>query len=383
MKRIFVATKVRGFLSALFDHPFSSMKFTYNKERIYETNSKLKLIIAKLVRSKIADQFGVIQRIKVEPHNHDIIFSFNRFIKTNNKYLIYLENPLALIHYSTNRNKTLIGKLKLKRFIRDDNLKAIVCLSRACYDTIRNFYDIPKAVKIEQIYPLIPGNPLTSEESIRNKCRRDDIYCLYISSNFNLKGGKDILTCFERIKALGINNIKLRIISQIRTVDESSRRAIENNRNIELYDFVLNKEELNNLYNESSILLNPSRQDSFSMVALEAIKSGNAVLTTDLYALPEMVIENYNGFLTTPKYRFFQYDNMPNLSVWNNRQETIYSDYIDDNIVGFLLDRITYLHGNRNELERLALNSFSLSNGAKFNQDVISKQWERLFYDIT
>ncbi len=53
------------------------------------------------------------------------------------------------------------------------------------------------------------------------------------------------------------------------------------------------------------IFINPTRQDSFSLVVLEAIKSGNVIISSDLYAIPEMVIDDYNGYLVGPKYRIF------------------------------------------------------------------------------
>ena len=127
--------------------------------------------------------------------------------------------------------------------------------------------------------------------------------------------------------------------------------------------------------------MNPTRQDSFSLVTLEAIKSGNAILTTDLYAIPEMVKEDFNGYLINPKYRFFTYDNMPNPEVWNNRKETIYSDYIDDNIVDFLVSKIIYLFNNRDILHELSDNSYNISND-KFSEKNIISEWYKIFNEF-
>lgn len=379
MKKIYVATKSRGFLVNLFNSDIDNIKFYYDNDKIYEVNTKLKIILSNLVKSRMADHLGIIQRINVKENSYDYIFSYNRFLKTKSNYVIYLENPLALVHYSTERIKTFVGKLKLKKYFYDPCLKSIICLSKACFDTIHNFYSIPKNVKVEQVYPFVPKNPLTSKENIKEKSHSKEINCLYISSNFILKGGRDILLTFKKLHDVGINNIKLKVITKLDNLDKKIREEINENNNIELYDFKFTKDELNHFYNDSCILLNPTRQDSFSLVVLEAMKSGNVILTTDLYAIPEMVEDEYNGFLTKPKFRFFDYNNMPNRYVWNNRNKTIYSDYIDNSVVDFLFEKLIYLNKNRNILEKMALNSFKKANSGEFSEDYIKNKWKNIF----
>lgn len=378
MKKVYVATKARGFLLELFNSKFDNIKFYYNNEKIYETNSKVKLIFSTLAKSKLANHLGIIQRIKVDKKDNDVIFSYNRFLKTDKEYVIYLENPLALVHYSIGRNSTIIGKKKINTYLNDKNLKSIVCLSRACYETINNFYNIPNTINVKQIYPLVVSNEFTNEENINIKCNEKNIQCLYISSNFNLKGGVDIIECFNKLRGKNIDNIKLKIITQIDSIDKSVKSYINQNPNISLYDFKFNRKELSYIYNESCILLNPTRQDSFSLVVLEAMKAGNAIITTDLYAIPEMVKNDYNGYLTFPKYRFFNYDNMPNEKVWNNRKKTIYSNYLDENIVDFLLKKLIYLNNNREKLKEFCINSYKKSNSKEFNDKEIIKKWNEL-----
>lgn len=378
MKKVYVATKARGFLLELFNSKFDNIKFYYNNEKIYETNSKVKLIFSTLAKSKLANHLGIIQRIKVDKKDNDVIFSYNRFLKTDKEYVIYLENPLALVHYSIGRNSTIIGKKKINTYLNDKNLKSIVCLSRACYETINNFYNIPNTINVKQIYPLVVSNEFTNEENINIKCNEKNIQCLYISSNFNLKGGVDIIECFNKLRGKNIDNIKLKIITQIDSIDKSVKAYINQNPNISLYDFKFNRKELSYIYNESCILLNPTRQDSFSLVVLEAMKAGNAIITTDLYAIPEMVKNDYNGYLTFPKYRFFNYDNMPNEKVWNNRKKTIYSNYLDENIVDFLLKKLIYLNNNREKLKEFCINSYKKSNSKEFNDKEIIKKWNEL-----
>ena len=376
MKKILVATKARGFLITLFQYKFDEISFAYNESKVYEINSKLKLQLSKIVKSKLSDYLGLIQRIKVTNDDYNIMFSYNRFLKTNKDYIIYLENPLALVHYSTKRPYTLISRYKLKRWFKDPHLKEIVCLSKACYETIKNIYDIPSEVKIDQIYPLIEKIRGYNKEHISEKTNNNELKCLFISSNFKLKGGEDIIETFEKLRRFGLNNVKLTIITPIDSLDDKTMKRIDGNGNVELFDFKFDRQQLIEIYKNSNVLLNPTRQDSFPLVILEAMKAGNVIISTDLYAIKEMVEDRFNGFLIEPRYRFFREDNMPNEHVWNNRDETIYSNYTDERVINFMFEKICYLEENRTVLREMSLNSYNKANKGEFSEVVISSKWE-------
>lgn len=382
MINIYVPTKVRGFLEKLFNSNLIGVEFSWNEKKVYETNSKFKMILSKIIKSKLGNALGIIQRIKVKDcETIDINFSYNRFLKTNKSYVIYLENPTALFHYSLGRNETYIGKKRLNYNLNDKNLKEIICISDACYKTLHNFFEIPPNLKVTQVYPLIPKNNLITKEKILEKSNVNNLKCLYISSDFMLKGGNEIIKCFEMF-SLEKQHIELSIVTKIKELDTNIKERIEKLENVKLLEFNQTNERLEIIYAESNILLNPTRQDSFPLVVLEAMKGGNAVITTDLYAINEMVEEGVNGYLTTPKYRFFDYDNMPNKEVWNDRTNTIYSNYTDERIVEFLYSKITELYSDRALLNYLSQNSFEKSNTGKFDTTYIKYRWQTLFKNI-
>lgn len=380
MKKIFVPTNTRGFLTNLFDHDFQNIEFIYNKNNSTDKHSNFKRKLSNLVRSPIGDYLGIIQRINVNKTEVDMYYSYNRFLKSNKDYVIFLENPLALVHYSTERPKRKIGKKKLKKYFNDPHLKAIICMSKACFDTLPIIYDIPNTLKVFQVYPYIKNENLQQiTDKIENKKNTDRLNCLYISSDFKLKGGEDVLATFKRIEKNNIGDIKLDIITDLNNLPPKLKSKINELSNVTLHDFTFNAKELNNIYIKTDVLLNPTRQDSFSLTVLEAIKKGTVVISTDLYAIPEMVKEGKNGFLTQPKYRFFNYNNLPNEHVWNNRKKTIYSDYIDKHIIDFMYEKITFLYKNPDILKEMQQYSYELSNNENFGENNIEKKWEKIF----
>ena len=382
IKKVYVATNIRGFLVDLMKASNKKTHFIWQQSRVYEYNSRLKLVLAKLVKSRLGDYLGIIQRIVVNDNNHDAAFSYNRFLKSKKPYVIYLENPPALYHYCLRRNKTFIGKRKVQKYLNDPKLYAIVCMSKACEATLHKFYTIPDTLKVLQIYPLVATNQYTTVQTIERKSTRDYIECLYVSSDFNLKGGKEIIECFERLRARGITNVHLTIITKINKIEKELMLRLQKMDNVNVLEFNLTKDELFKVYASSNILLHPTRQDSFPLVVLEAAKAGNVIVASDLYGIPEIVKDGYNGFLLSPIYRFFNNKNMPNEKVWNNRKETIYSDYVDRAVVDRLELILVELLDDRKKLKKMALNSFEHSRSNELNESFIIERWNELFEEI-
>jgi len=148
---------------------------------------------------------------------------------------------------------------------------------------------------------------------------------------------------------------------------------------IELYDFTLSKDELAAIYERANILLNPTRQDSFSLVTLEAMKYGNTVLSSDMYAIKEMIEDGKEGYLTRAKYDIWTSENLPNKKIWNHRKKTIYSSYVDENMVAFLVEKMSLLINDRELLSRLQVNAFIKATTGEFAEEYILDKWNELF----
>ena len=193
MKKIKVITSNnRGFLLNLFNCENDKYKFEYSSNPIYEVSSKLKKIVSKMIKCRFFDFFALFQVIRCKHDDSSIYFSYNRFLKSEIPYVIFLENPSALVNYCWKRPSSLASKRKLRRLFTDRNLKAIVCMSDACYKGFFEIYDVPKKLRVIQIYPMVYDSQC-SDDNIREKSKSNILECLYISSDFYLKGGKDIL----------------------------------------------------------------------------------------------------------------------------------------------------------------------------------------------
>ena len=149
--------------------------------------------------------------------------------------------------------------------------------------------------------------------------------------------------------------------------------------NVNLVEFKLSRVELDEYYKKASILLNPTRHDSFSLVTLEAMKYGCAIIATDMYAIKEMVLENYNGYITKPKYPLWDEDGTFNKYLRTHQKQTICSGDIDDDLVDWMYEKMVYLENNKKELNRLCVNSLKLARETEFSEKLIIKKWKEIF----
>lgn len=381
MKKIKFIGNYRGFLNDLFTLESNKITFIYDTKSEFEIANKKKEFLIRLFNSKYLDFMGLFTT-NYDNSDYVDLLSYNRFIKSSGdkNYSIILENPTALVNYSSTKMYSYFAKKKLKRLFEDPNLKKIICMSKSCEKSFYKYYGDMAGDKLIQIYPLIKENNSLKEDMFKPKPKNSDLNVLYISSDFKLKGGDDILEVFKNLKE-SYPNIKLTIITKVSKLDFENKEDINKLKNITLLDFSLNREELSHIYESSNILLNPSRMDSFSLVTLEAIKSGCAIISSDIYAISEMVHENKNGFLCRPQFEYWNLDGTINNYIKKNPKKTYASNYIDQNMIGFIFQSLVTLNNNREMLMNFQRYSYNLSRNSDFGEKSIKKNWENIYND--
>lgn len=387
MKKVYFATRARGFFKHLFSCDEVEYEFIGANKKIYELNSRKRKLLTKIARLKVFDWLGLIQVIKCKNKNANIYGSYNRFLKSDKPYFIYVENPTALYHYRINRNKSWLGRRKVNHYLNDNYLKAIICMSQACFNTFDRVcgrLDEDKIIK-QVIYPLVPKNDLVNEQKIINRCKKEEINLLFIAQGirFLSKGALEVIEAYRRLRS-EYQNIKLTMVTSIGEVNNEIIKMIEEKNDIKLLDFNLTYEEMKELYANSTILLQPTSDESFGMTILEGMKSGLPILATRLYAIPEMVTDGVNGYLTDPQWWYFDKNNIPNPNIWGsaNRKKTIDSGRRSEKITQFLYEKIKFLNENREILEKMSLASWEKANSAPFSESHIIKSWNSLLNEI-
>lgn len=377
-------TNTRGYLCQLFDHKFDNLSFEYEKNDVYEIPGTWRSLLAKTVKMKVLDYVGVFRVVKcADNKSADALFSYNRFLKCNKPYYILLENPSALVNYCWSRPKHYITKKRLKKCFCDDNLKGIICISEACYSTMKNLYDLPDELRIYQIYPLLRDDMTYTKKEVKSKANERVIECLFVGANFRAKGGRELVQVIKNLNEKYKKTVKYSIITNLASVDEEDKSYLNECDNVEIHDFTLTTEELNEYYKKSSVLFNLTKTDSFNLVNLEAIKYGCAVIAADVYAIREMVKDGENGYLTESSFPVWNADGTYNEYYTKKFSSTVGSGEIDKKQVEWASEKLERMINDRELLEMFCESSFSMAREGAFSEKKISEKWEDIINGVS
>lgn len=372
-----ITSNNRGFLKDLFNNSWTDIVFHYRTENIYEKVSKKRAILSRLIHLKIFDYLGVFQIIKVKDTENDLYFSYNRFAASDKPYIIYLENPGALMNYCWNRSKYFLARKRIQKLMNDRKLSAIICMSKICENTLGNLYKLPDNLKIMQIYPLVSADKDYGVGEIKTSVYHGTIECLFISARFRLKGGKDIIEVFKALEETDAS-VHLTIITRLEEMLPEDMEQIQLLHNVTLQDFNLGKDELSEYYKRACLLLHPTRWESFGLIVLEAIKYGCAFIGTDVYAIREMVKDGYNGYLIKPQDKYWNDDGSKEEKMSLETKRRANEGVIDTELVSWMKQKILELVQNRGRLEELCRNAYRYAREGEFSESYITEKWDRI-----
>ena len=338
--------------------------------------------------ARIQKKLGLINFRIVWEKDCDILVAHGGFLITNKPYVTYIEKATQLYGYTAKNYYKPLSLFMLRRFLRNGKLKKIFLLSQAAFDgmvNIASFDDELRGLirnKGVVVYPPIsrPGEP----DIDRFRGVKDGIRFLYISNNFYGKGGLELFHAFVRLRE-EMRDIRLLIITDIKSIEEVDLQSILASDGVELHDFVFTREELfGKFFDTCHVLCYPTYSDSFSSVVNEAIVSYLPVITTDFYAIPERVRDGYNGFVC--RSPFPNYDERFVISSEHFTDQLHFHEIIVKSrkegklksIEDFLFEKMHLLATKKEMLYRMASNNKRFCE-EKLDPDMIRGKINRVF----
>lgn len=219
-------------------------------------------------------------------------------------FLIELENPYATTGYNV-RAVSLYRPI-IRRLLLSPRCLQIRCWSQACREGLRALFGEDCYQKARVCYAPMPVRMTKAPERQGDLCR-----FVFVSLHFEAKGGAALLRAFRTAYAQN-PRIQLDLITHL----PAEYQELADHPGIRVHGAKFTREEVGErFFGQCDVLIHPTYNDSFGMVVLEALSYGMAIIASDLYAIPEMVHHEVNGFLVKPP-----------VSIWNGVVASRYFD---------------------------------------------------------
>ena len=206
------------------------------------------------------------------------------------RFILELDNPWSLVGF--NLSSMRLYRHVIRKVLLQNRCVEIRCMSKACRESLKLLFGPEVYKKALVYYPrqshLVSACDIETEE----KCR-----FLFVATQFNIKGGKELVQAFKKVYDAN-PHCRLDVVS---FAPDSEHSLINSCRGIFVHEPRFTRSEIHERFmKRADVLIHPTYVDSFGLVALEALACGLALIVTDVYALSELVQEQFNGCVLKP-----------------------------------------------------------------------------------
>jgi len=289
----------------------------------------------------------------------NLIYSPGYAVFNHFPFVVEIDNVAVLSYYKLGLLKVM--KPILKSVLKSKWCRHIICISEASRMGLINYFDDNEiASKSSVVYPYVDRPKITKRVSKTTRF-------LFISSNFYLKGGKEVAKAFFELKKKH-QDIHLTIITKLNEIDPDLRLTMERDKKITLLEANIDKSVLfEKYYSNADVFVLPTYQDSFGLVFLEALAAGLPIISTKMAATPEMIENNKNGFLCESPIPYFTKEFLPNPKWWEVDKALYAKTHEFTQIEKFLKEKMEEFIKNPSLKEHMSKESLRIVND-KFSE---------------
>lgn len=300
---------------------------------------------------------------------------------SNLPYFVTIEHASSFFYLDDDLFTSERWKKSLISFLIKERCKKILPYSEATRSALEHglgsYYEKIKD-KIEVLYPAIDSQ-IHLKKYVRTK-NNESFHILFVSRHFFDDGGREL------VEACNILSKKYDITADIITnpplhhyqLFENYKEKI-NPDIVKIHDSTFSREILfSNYYSQSDLFVLPSYIHFFGYVLLEAMLYSLPVITSDVYAMPEIVENGNNGFLIHAPISCFSQDNLkPSSRVKLYREELMEKDL--SSVTDALVIRIEQLINDRKTLKEMGNMSFQSVTEGKFSIKYRNRQLKSIY----
>lgn len=320
MKRVYldVAGRMHSLYKELILHPPPGYQFVAlgsGWDKVSSVASKVNLIYSfqeKALGEIIPVNFAkaCLERFKKPPKDTDLTYAAGHLVFRKEPWVVDLEFVTQLTGYNVNhfrRLRSIIGKV-----LASEYCKKIICWTEACKRTVLFNLDCRGfAHKVEVVRLAVHRKNFVKDYGNREKIKLLFVGSANILGEFEYKGGREVLEAFLLLREK-YHNLELVIRSDI---PQELRSMCKGLNDVRLIDGIIPWRQLEQEFKSADIFLFPSYSTP-GLAILDAMSYELPVITTDVWANPEMVENGKTGFVIkkSEKIQYYIENFIPN---WN------------------------------------------------------------------
>ena len=327
------------------------------------SKSKAKDTVKKRLFQNYLKIFNKPHAIYVNPKDTELIHACSGIlIKNKFPWVIDTEHAASFVGFHAGRLEKL--HRKVEDYLSSDWCRKIMPWSEAGRTSIINGLNTSRfREKIETVYPAI--KPVDVK-----KKKHSGLNLLFISVRFYTKGGRELLEAYEALTRKYDYNFTV-----ISHVPEAVKRK---HPRIEFHEPNIPRQRLlDEFYPKTDIFILPSYMDTFGMVFLEAMSCGIPIVTTNVFAIPEIVGK---AGLTVDVSRFSWYGKNC-LFAWDSWEK--FSDYCKNrpkpDVVEGIAEKTSSLLDSRTLRERMGRAGRKEVENGRFSLQRRNKKLKRIY----
>ena len=362
----------------IFNYPPEGVK--YRMARMFSAGERDRpSIIPTSIRYKLKHStFGLYRKLWGNVNaiplksSEDLIYSSGGLMVTTNKpWATDIEHGCALIGYRQHE-RNLEGVLrKTKEHIKSHKCK-ILPWSNAAKRSLENLLETKEfEEKIEVVYPAMHFEKFT-----KKKKDTDSINFLYINRKFYGKAGLETLQSFDAlskrydITMTFLSNTPLNVF-----------KKFDKNKKITFIESPIPHDKTLKLYKNADIFILPTLFDCFGFVFLEAMAYQLPIISTNIFAVPEIVEDEKTGLLVSPEVQMYNDKYLfefPNISAL--------SDYVKrhplEKLQRQLEEKMEILIQDRQKRLSFGKNGRKMVEKGKFSIERRNEQLKRIYEEL-
>lgn len=341
---------------------------------IYSLQQK---VLGKIMPVNLAKAY--LERLKKPPKGTDLTYATGHLVFRKEPWVVDLEFITQLAGYNLGhfkRYRRLIG-----RVLSSEYCQKIICWTEAgkktvlanmdCQDFEHKVVSVPLAVR-QKNFTKDYGN-------------QETIKLLFVGSanihgEFEYKGGKEALEAFILLTKK-YSNLELTVRSDVPKQIKDKYKGLGN---LRLIEGIIPWEQLEQEFKSADLFLFPSHSTP-GLAILDAMSYELPVVTTDVWANPEMVTDGKTGFVIKKSERvpYYTENSIPNWDFLKGSKFMKSIETTDPEVVAELAEKVSLLVENRELRKSMGkAGRWEIEHG-KFSIEERNEKLKRIFDEAT